>query len=345
MKDPGYKYLPGLIVLGMVLAPFVMIVFFTLLIARRFGRRLNRPVQDLVEAAQRIRRQDLDFTISYKANNEIGQLTQAFETMRRELRQSLVHQWRADEERREMVAALSHDLRTPLTIIQGHVEGLLTGGKEHPERLERYLQIIHQNVKRVSDLVNEMRTVSEIDEPQLAIERHPVDIHVYLQEKAAAYRETAALKGVGFLIRIADQRPDNKPLLVDPNRLAEVFDNLFSNSLRFTPRGGRITWTVNLTDIELSMTFCDTGPGFDPKDLPHVFEKSYRGANESKRTQGHFGMGLYIAKTLVEKHGGRITAYNAAGGGACVELALPLARGTQTLPSTVNLESRLPYRG
>ncbi|WP_161485971.1 sensor histidine kinase [Desulfotomaculum copahuensis] len=321
--NPGQKYWPGLLILGMGLAPFASFVFFTYWVARSFSRRLNRPVRELITAAQRIRRQDLDFTISYEANNEIGQLSRAFETMRDALRQSLVRQWRVEEERREMIAALTHDLRTPLTIIRGHVEGLLERGGEHPERLEKYLQTINRNTGRVIRLVNEMRAVAEIDAPEFTVNRRPVDIPAYVAEKAASYREMAMAEGTGFTARLDDQRANNRPLALDPDRLAEVLDNLFSNSLRFTPRGGNISWEVNLTETELTMTFCDSGPGFAPEDLPNVFKKFYRGAGESSRSKGHSGLGLYIAKTLVEKHGGTIAAFNAPAGGACVKISIP----------------------
>lgn len=320
--NPGQKHWPGLLMLGMGVAPFASFVFFTYWVARAFSRRLNRPVRELITAAQRIRRQDLDFTIGYEANNEIGQLSRAFETMRDVLRQSLVRQWRVEEERREMIAALAHDLRTPLTIIQGHVEGLLAGGGEHPERLEKYLQTINRNTGRVIRLVNEMRAVAEIDAPEFTVNRRPVDIPSYLAEKAASYREMAVAKGTGFTASLDDQRTNNRPLALDPDRLAEVLDNLFSNSLRFTPRGGNISWGVNLTETQLIMTFCDSGPGFTPEDLPRIFKKFYRGA-ESSRSKGHSGLGLYIAKTLVEKHGGTIKAFNAPAGGACVEISIP----------------------
>lgn len=321
--NPSQKYWPGLLILLMGLAPFATVIFFTYWVARGFSRRLNRPVQELIAAAQRIRQQDLDFTISYEANNEIGQLSRAFETMRDELRQSLVRQWRVEEERREMITALAHDLRTPLTIIKGHVEGLLEGGKEHPDRLERYLQTINRNTGRVIRLVNEMRAVAEIDAPEYAVRCRPVDVPAYVTERAGFYREMAAAEGVHFLTRLDDQRPNNRPLALDTDRLAEVLDNLFSNSLRFTPRGGNITWEINLTETHLTMTFCDTGPGFAPEDLPYIFKKFYRGKCEDARSRDHSGLGLYIAKTLVEKHGGTIIAFNAPAGGACVKFTIP----------------------
>ena len=307
----------GITLAVLVLAsPFVYVLLFTLWFARGFGRRLNRPIGELVQAAERIRERDLDFTLTYRAENELGELTRSFEAMRAELKESLLREWRLEQERREMVAAIAHDLRTPLTIIQGHAESLLAGGMHRPERLERYLKTIQSNTQRAVGLIAEMNAVSEIERPEFALQAEDVAAVEFLEEKMQGYAGLAEQRGRVLAASVGGDA--DAVLRLDAGRVAQVLDNVVSNALRFTPEGGRIEVAARVERDRLDVTVRDTGSGFPDADVGRVFEKFYQGDPTRSQEKGHAGLGLYIAKRLAEQHGGTITASNHPEGGAVV---------------------------
>jgi two-component system, OmpR family, lantibiotic biosynthesis sensor histidine kinase NisK/SpaK len=321
VPDPNKRlWLPVLFILVLA-SPFLYVLLFTVLFARGFGRRIGRPITELIQASQRIREQDLDFQLTYQGRNELGDLTRAFEEMRAELKDSLLREWRLEQERQEMVAAIAHDLRTPLTIIQGHVDGLLEGGMKNPDRLQRYLQTIAQNTRRVGHLITEMNTVSEIDKPDFVLGLRVVDVAAFFAERAETDRWLAEEQGRFLRTEVEDVRAEKRTMRLDDGRVAQIVDNLLANAIRFTPSGGEIEWKVRIEENAVHFSICDSGPGFAEKDLPYLFQKFYQG-DPARTGRGHAGLGLYIAKELAEKHGGEIAAENRVEGGACVRVII-----------------------
>lgn len=313
----------SLLVTLITLLPFLLVILFTWLFGRRFSRQLSQPIQALIEGTKRVQRRDLDFSFSYEGTTEIAQLVKAFDEMRRELSLSLQREWRLEQERRDMVAALAHDLRTPLAIVQGHVEGLLEGGADRPERLQRYLETIDKNTKRAARLVQEMNMVSEMETPEFRLNRRAVNIRAFMEDKASDIERLCGERDIQFVYSLEDKREERTSVLFDPDRLSQMLDNLFANSVRFTPAGGTISWKTELTEYSLMMKITDTGPGFPEHALDTVFDKFVQGDTSRSRHKGHAGLGLYMAKLLTGKHGGVIQASNLDEGGACVTLTLP----------------------
>lgn len=313
-----------------ILLPFLLIIVFTWLFGRRFSRQLNQPIQELIEGTKRVQRRDLDFSFSYEGTSEIAQLVKAFDEMRRELYSSLQREWKLEQERRDMVAALAHDLRTPLAIVQGHVEGLLEGGAERPDRLYRYLATIDKNTKRAARLVQEMNTVSAMETPEFQLNRRAVDVRVFMEEKASDIERLCGEQHIHFTYDLEDKRKEQASVLFDPDRLSQLLDNLFANSVQFTPAGGTISWRTELAEHKLVMQIMDTGPGFPAHALDIVFDKFVQGDTSRSRHKGHAGLGLYMAKLLTEKHGGVILASNLDVGGACVTVTLPARETVQS---------------
>jgi two-component system, OmpR family, lantibiotic biosynthesis sensor histidine kinase NisK/SpaK len=301
--------------------PFLYFCLFSYLFAKRFGKRINQPLQALVQAAQRIQQQDLDFRIEQSGNHEIGQLLTAFENMRVELKNSLLKQWQMEEERRHIIAAISHDLRTPLTIVQGHVESLLDGAMHNPERLERYLKTVFHNTKRIIYLTEEMREISEIDKPDFTLHPTDVDVSKFFTDWIRDFEFLVEQAGVNLEADLQDVRAEQKPMRLDPKRISQVLDNIGSNSVRFTPAGGTIRIQIRIEDQMITCTMSDTGKGFSKRDLGHVFDRFYQG-DSARSEAGHSGLGLYIAKIFVLKHGGTITADNTPEGGAIITFTI-----------------------
>ncbi|KUO95951.1 hypothetical protein ATW55_02400 [Ferroacidibacillus organovorans] len=317
------------LVIGTLMTPFFFIGLFTYLFSRRLSRKVNRPVQTLMKAIQKIQARDLDFVVEEKSDNELGDLLYAFEKMRQDLKEALLRQWSLEEERRELLAAISHDVRTPLTMIRGHAE-LLGEMEGRSSTAARYAETILRNVDRVTHLMSDLHTVAELERGQFAIRPRLVALRELLGAKIEEYQTWAAAEAIRVDLSYADAQDDTDAVggaelvMLDPDRFAQILDNLIANALRFTPRRGQISLSVEQREDGLSVRVQDSGRGFMAGDENKVFRKFYQ--SDPSRTEGehHRGLGLYIVKTLVEACGGTIAARNAPTGGAIVELFLPV---------------------
>jgi two-component system, OmpR family, lantibiotic biosynthesis sensor histidine kinase NisK/SpaK len=319
-----------LLLLAMAL-PILVLIAATLFFAWRMGRKVSQPVGELMVAVEKVRQQDLNFSIRYHERNELGDLCSAFNELRSELQRSLEREWSKQEEMRTMIAALSHDLRTPVTIIQGHIESLVRteAGEKRNQRLERYLPVLESSGQRMTRLLNEMLLVASLEEASFVIQPQPVQLAEALERKAAIYRLQAATHDIAFSYCHEDGRAlasnDTGPVMLDLHRLEQVLDNLFENALRYTPAHGQISLTCTQRPDLLHFLVRDTGCGIAPADLPHVFEKFYHGQpRPGEKARKAAGLGLSTCKLLVERHGGTIALRNHPAGGCEVAFSLPL---------------------
>lgn len=308
---------------AILFSPFVYVVIFTWLFAKKFAGNIGKPLNMLADAARKIKEKNLDFHLSYEADNELGRLCQAFNEMKNQLRESLLSQWKAERERQDMVAALAHDLQTPFSTIAGYAEALQEG-KDDKRKIEKYLQTIKENAHKGSKLIKDMLYAAELENAGGALELVPVDLSAFLTQKKENYELMGREKKVSIKVQVTYENREQKILSVDVGKLERILDNILSNSIRYTPEHGTIAIHAGVSRDNIRITVCDSGKGFTGKDLAHVFHKFYRGDESRPTKDGHAGLGLYIAKKLVEMHGGRIQAYNAKDGGACIEFLLKL---------------------
>ncbi len=299
--------------------PFICFVVYTLLFAKRISRRIRTPITHLMNGVEKIKNRDLDFSIENSENSEIGDLISAFEEMRSQLKDSLIREWELEQERRDMVCAITHDMKTPLAIIQGHVEGLQDGLKNDADKLDSYLNIIEQNVHRSKKLIDEMNELVEVDSVDFALDLYRVDLKTFIDYTALELKVLADKKNISIEIETSDDRKHRAEVPIDGPRLGRVINNLIGNSLRFIAENGIIKIYTEIEENKTIIKICDTGPGFAEKDLKKLFKKFYKGDESRSMEKGHSGLGMYIAKKIVEKHGGEIKAYNLHKGGACVE--------------------------
>ena len=326
-NNPG-NWLLFTLILGSLIAPFCFIVLFSFIFARRLGKRLEPSIDRIIGGARRIQQNDLDFSVAGAGGSkELIELSNAFEEMRLALEQSLKREWKLEQERRDMISAIAHDLRTPLTIIQGHVDNLIESGARHPERLDKYLLTIQNSTQRADKMLTELLFLNKIDMPDFVLHYGRTDLLAFCERKNGEYTLLCREKGVTFhfAYRIG-QSDQEQQLLLDTARLEQVFDNVVTNSLRFTPEGGKIEWSVIVEEKQIIFDMMDTGKGFSDLDLWRMFDKFYSGDPSRSLEQGqegHSGLGLYTAKLLVEKHGGQIEAGNRVEGGARVIITIP----------------------
>ena len=220
--------------------------------------------------------------------------------------------------RRQMTADIAHDLRTPLSLILGHAEALSDGVlPPTPETFD----VIHDEARRLNRLVEDLRLLSLAEAGELSFAVRPVQPQSLLERTVVAHTPAAQQKQVELLLDAPADLPDVE---VDPDRLAQVLDNLVSNALRYTPENGRIQLTAQQTPTGIQLRVQDSGPGMDAADLAHVFDRFYRGDKSRQRHDGGSGLGLAIARSIVESHNGRIWAESTLGDGATFIIELPL---------------------
>ena len=286
--------------------PFLLLVLF-LVFAFRLVRRAGAPVGDLIEAAGRVEAGEVGTQVAERGPAEVRQLARAFNAMTSRLEQT-------DESRRRLLADVSHELRTPLTVMQGNLEGMLDG--LYPID-EEHLAPVLEETRVLSRLVEDLRTLSLSEAGNLRLHREPIDLGRLLEEVAAAHRVTADAAAVTLSVRAA---PDLPTLDVDPARMRQVIGNLVANALRFTPSGGSITVGARRTDGGIGLTVTDSGAGMDADAVEHAFDRFYRSPDSSGT-----GLGLPIARNLVEAHGGTIDLSSTPGEGTTVEVSLPVS--------------------
>ncbi len=273
-------------------------------------RHLSIPLGDLLEAAGRIAEGDFSIRVAERGPAEVRSLARAFNAMASRLQ--------ADEaQRRDFLADITHELRTPLTVIRGNLEGMLDGVYA-PD--EARLKSVLEETQLLSRLVDDLRTLSLAESGALQLRKEPTDLTALIAQAVSAFRAQAQAGG----IRLEAQIPaDLPPLDLDPERIQEVLTNLIANALRFTSRGGSIEVKAAVESSDgrrrAAVTVTDDGAGIAPQDLPHVFDRFYKGRDSSGT-----GLGLPIAKHLVEAHGGTITAESQPGRGTAIRFTLPI---------------------
>jgi len=284
-----------------------LLLFITIVIVAILGlRRISVPLDDLLEAAGRVAEGDYSTRVPEKGLPEVRSMARAFNNMA-----SRLHQ--ADEQRRNLLADATHELLTPLTVIQGNLEGMLDG--VYPAD-ETNLRGLLDETNILSHLMEDLRTLALAESGALQLKKEPTDILLFLREVTGVFQSQASSAGVTITVEVAG----NLPLLeIDPSRMQQVLANLLANDLRYSPTGGTIRLTCESDGNNILLAVQDDGPGIPLDDLQHVFERFYKSTDS-----GGMGLGLAIAKHLVEAHGGSITAENAPDRGTIFRILLPI---------------------
>jgi signal transduction histidine kinase len=294
---------------GHVGAPLAVVVGVLLIAGvARIIRSVARPVDELVDAARRVEDGDYSTRVAPRGPGDVRSLARAFNAMSARLEE-------VDRQRRASLADNSHELRTPLTVVQGQLEAVIDG--VYPADAAHLAPILAQ-VHTLDRLIEDLRTLAQLDSGTLSLRREPVDLAVLVTDTVAGLTPSAVARGVTLMADV----PAGLPVIeADPVRLRSVLSNLLTNAIRVTPAGGRVTigTAVDAAAGSVLVRVHDTGPGFSPELLPHVFERFVRAADSSGS-----GLGLAIARDLVTAHGGTIEARN-EDRGATVEVRLPVA--------------------
>ncbi len=276
------------------------------------ARSLTQPLHELTAATRAMAAGHLEQRVTVRSRDEVGQLAQSFNQMSADLVSS-------SQARKQMTADLAHDLRTPLSILRGYTEGLKDGRLTATPAL---FTIMHDEVTHLQRLVEDLRLLSLADAGELTLNRRAVDPLALLERTALAYVVQAEEHGIALELASATEMPS---ISVDTDRLTQVLNNLVSNALRYTERGTiRLGATAAAGWVRL--TIADTGRGIAPEDLPLIFDRFYRGDKSRQRIDSNAsGLGLAIARAIVEAHGGTLSVASTMGQGTTFTVALPVA--------------------
>jgi signal transduction histidine kinase len=286
-------------------------VLIALLVGVLLARTLTRPLQALTAASHRMAVGELEQAVQVKSADEIGELAAAFNKMSQAVA-------RANTARRQMTADIAHELRTPLTVIAGYIDSMREGDLSvTPERLTT----IYNEIEHLQHLVGDLRIIAQADAGELKLNRGPVVVQELLEQAVATFEHQAAQKGVKLELVMSGGVPTFSG---DDMRLTRVLGNLISNALRYTPEGGRITLSAKQNDRSVQISVQDTGVGITSEALPQIFNRLYRGDASRTESTGESGLGLAIAKSLVEAHGGTITVASELGRGTTFTITLPV---------------------
>jgi signal transduction histidine kinase len=281
-------------------------------IASRVSRDITSPLADIMAAADRVASGDLSVRVAEDSPSEFGQLARIFNRMVEELQ-------RIDEQRRNLTADVAHELRTPLHVIQGNLEGILDGVYQPTSE---HIQMLLDETIILSRLVEDLRTLSQAESGHLPLHRQPVQVGDLLTDLATSFSGQA--DAAGITLNVETERLAETTVDADILRLNQVLANLIANALRFTPKGGKITLRGEPTPAGIRLTISDTGQGIPPDDLPHIFDRFWRGDPARAHRDGvGGGLGLAIVRQLVELHGGQIAVQSTPGAGTTFTIDLP----------------------
>lgn len=320
-SDSIPQSLISLITFILLISPFIYIVFFSYLFGKILSKNINDPLSKLKHATENIKENNLDFNIEYPYNNELGEVISSFEEMKNELKNTLNKQWNMEEERKEIISGLSHDLRSPLTIIKGKVEMLLEGSYKNEDRLISYLHSINKSTDRSIELVNDLNLINKLDSSDFNINPTSNNVINFLNQQITNFKDMVESKQIKIKL-ITENIQKDLEYTFDKNSIIRVMDNIISNAIRHTDLNGEINIKVTLYKSKLYFKISDNGNGFSNDDLKFALNKFYRGDKSRSAKSGNSGLGLYICKAIVEKHNGEINISNNSLGGAQVSFYL-----------------------
>ncbi|NWF77868.1 MAG: HAMP domain-containing protein [Chloroflexi bacterium] len=295
------------LILGSVLA--VVLAFLLTLV---LSRRISSPIGVLAEAAKRLGRGDLSQRVQIRGKGEVGMLAQAFNSMAADLE-------RAEQLRRNLVADVAHELRTPLSNIKGYLEAIRDRVMK-PNAAT--IHSLNEEVGLLSRLVDELQELSLAEAGKLKLACREENIGKLIKQAAISWQPKMTAKEILLSLDL----PHNLPLVnIDRQRVNQVLYNLLENAVTYTPKGGNITVAAMTRGDWVEVSVSDTGEGIPAEDLPNIFERFYRVDKSRARATGGSGLGLTIAKRLVEAHGGKITVQSELGRGSRFSFTLPIA--------------------
>jgi signal transduction histidine kinase len=280
----------------------IILIFIIFLLYELIKAKIFKPVNNLTEATERINKGDYNFEIVHN-EGEVGKLSGAFEFMRTEIYENYKLQKSMEESRKELIAAISHDIRTPVATISAYVEAIKSGVANDEIKLKKYLDIIHMKSAELKKLTEDLFLHSQMDAAKFTINK----TEVYFNDFITKLLEPVIIEtqNLGMKLEIKTPIP-NIIVNIDTTRIGQVFLNIIENSKKYSKQNGRIEIYFEVQESEIKVLIVDDGIGIKPEDMPYIFDKFYRGEKSRNKAYGGAGLGLSICKSIIETHEGRI---------------------------------------
>lgn len=310
----------GILIILLILVIGVGALLF---LTRLMERTIIFPLENLGQGIAEISQGNLEIAMEkpmVRTANEVKKLTNDFEIMRETLIRSMQEQEKLENNRKELVASISHDLKTPITSIIGYVEGLLDGVADSPEKQARYLQTIHKKAISLDEMIEELFLYSKLDAAVIPFHYEPIDSKEFLQHIVEEFQ----LQDDQVSIQFTSKLSDNSLILGDRTQLNRVFINLIENSIKFKEPERPLLIKIELTEEEsyVVIRVIDNGQGITQEQLPFVFDHFYRGEQERSTKTGGSGLGLAIVKQIIDTLAGKITIESESHQGTIVSILL-----------------------
>lgn len=306
------------------LALATVLLFFAGGIAMSLGYFLSVALSSHIErlnlAAVAIAGGDLSARVSVEGRDELADLAVSFNEMAARLEDAEQRRQEVEQLRRDLIAWVGHDLRTPLASIRAIVEGLADGVIEEPAQVERYLRTAQQDITSLSTLIDDLFEMAQLDAGGIPLDRHPHALSDLLTDTLDRFRPIASRSQITLSAAVPT---GIDPIPMDVPKIGRVLVNLVSNAIRHTPAGGTIHLAARSHGESVVVEVGDSGEGIADADLPHIFESFYRGEKSRSRRTGGSGLGLAIAERIVAAHGGTIEAESRQGQGTTIRFRLP----------------------
>lgn len=287
------------------------------LFTKRLVRHIMQPLNALAEGTRRIRENDFSGPVSYQGDFEFEEVCGAFNDMQQSLLAEQEKNRKYEKARTDMIAGISHDLRTPLTAIRGTIKGLIDGVVKTEEQQQKFLHAAYKRTGEMDVLLNQLFYVSRLETGNMPLTLQMIDIPEFIENYVKGKRELLENEAIELT---ADTAQLTGSVYADPEQLVRVFDNLLENSIKYADvKPLKLSITLRKIKEKFEITFADNGVGVPAEKLPHIFEEFYRGDEARNGREGN-GLGLYIVKYLIEAMGGSVRAEN--GNGLVVSMTL-----------------------
>jgi histidine kinase len=300
----------------------VILVLTNGLLTYFMSKSIIKPINRLQEAAQSIKNGNLDHSITPIRNDEMGHLTEDFEEMRLRLKDSFETQRQYEVNRKELLAHISHDLKTPITSIKGYIEGIRDGVADTPEKKERYLQTVYSKAIDMDHLINDLFLFSKLDLGKVPFQFEKVNIKDYLEDYLEELQFDVSEMNVGIAFQAMPQ--GNYLIKMDREKFKRVLGNIVENSVKYMDKQTKqLTFALSTEEGMVNLSITDNGPGIQEEALPHIFQQFYRAEQSRNKATGGSGLGLSIAKMIVEEHKGSIEVESRKNNGTSITIKLP----------------------
>ena len=294
----------------------VLILTFTAMIMMVwiYGSIIS-PIHKLQEAAQNVEEGNLNFEIKPEKDDEMGRLMQAFEKMRIRLRDNAEEKLKSDRESKELISNISHDLKTPITAIKGYVEGIRDGVADTPEKMEKYIGTIYNKANEMDTLINELTLYAKIDTNRIPYNFAPLSVNDYFNDCAEDIEMELDSKNVEF--GYFNYVEGDQKIIADPEQLKRVVNNIIGNSVKYASPDRKLMISLRIMEEAefVKIEIEDNGKGIARNEVPLIFDRCYRTDASRNSSKGGSGLGLSIAKKIIEEHGGKIWAVSTEGVG------------------------------